>query len=469
MDYRIILLLLAATSFSLSSTSSTAFLDTAPRLAPSFFPMSPYRFLSRRHFISSSAVASSSLLLLPANSPAADSSTGKLPPAFSSLKPLGDRVHPITPEEFRARILRAQELMAQANPKYEAMLIGSGSSLIYFTGIRWWPSERLLAFVIPQTGDPIIVSPAFEEARMRESLRNPAEVHVWQEDESPTKLLAAALADRNIHSGRIGIEETFAFTFYDHFRAAAPAFDCVSADPITIACRAVKSPHELELMRLSCEATCDVFRAVFASLNEGMSQEDIGQLVTSGFAQMHLRGDALVLIGPSAALPHGSKQPQKLKGGDVILIDGGTKVEGYDSDVTRTGVLGKPSAKVQQVFEIVRGAQNAALGAAREGKLSGSVDDAARGVITTAGYGPDYKFFSHRLGHGIGLDGHEHPYLVRSSTTVLAPGMTFSNEPGIYIPGEFGLRCEDDMVITESGPAKLLTPGFQVSLEKPLG
>ena len=430
--------------------------------------MNPYRSLTRRRFLQAST-AGTALGLLPLPSIAADSPPGQLPPAFSSLKPLGERVHPITAEEFHVRIVRAQELMAQANPPLQALLIGPGSSLVYFTGIRWWPSERLLAFVIPRVGDPIIVSPAFEESRMRESLRNPAEVRVWQEDASPTKLIAAALADRNIRSGRIGIEETFAFTFYDHFRAAAPAFDCVSADPITIACRAVKSPHELELMRLSCEATCEVFRAVFASLKEGMSQEDIEQLVTSGFARMNLRGDALVLIGPSAALPHGSKQPQKLKEADVILIDGGTKVEGYDSDVTRTGVLGKPPAKVQQVFEIVRGAQNAALDAARAGKLSGSVDEAARVVITSAGYGPDYKFFTHRLGHGIGLDGHEHPYLVRASTTVLVPGMTFSNEPGIYIPGDFGLRCEDDMVITASGPAQLLTPGFQVSLQKPLG
>ena len=430
--------------------------------------MSAYRFLSRRRFLQSTS-AGAALALFPAPDPRVDSLSGQLPAAFTSLKPLGDRVQPITPEEFYARILRAQELMAQADPKFEALLIGPGSALVYFTGIRWWPSERLLAFVVPRTGEPIIVSPAFEESRMRESLRNPAEVRVWQEDGSPTKLIAAALADRNLRSGRIGIEETFAFTFYDHFRAAAPAFDCVSADPITIACRAVKSPHELELMRLSCEATCDVFRAVFASLKEGMSQEDIDHLVTSGFAKMNLRGDALVLIGSSAALPHGSKQPQELKEGDVILIDGGTKVEGYDSDVTRTGVLGKPSAKVQQVFEIVRGAQNAALGAARAGKLSGTVDDAARALITSAGFGPDYKFFTHRLGHGIGLDGHEHPYLVRASTTVLVPGMTFSNEPGIYIPGEFGLRCEDDMVITASGPSQLLTPGFQVSLEKPLG
>jgi Xaa-Pro dipeptidase len=212
-----------------------------------------------------------------------------------------------------------------------------------------------------------------------------------------------------------------------------------------------------------------VFRAAFASVKEGMSQEDIGKLVEGGFSKVGLRGGALVLLGASAALPHGTIKPQKLKEGDVILIDGGTQVEGYSSDVTRTGVLGKPSEKVTRVYEIVRKAQDAALDAARTGRLSGTVDDAARKVITDAGFGPDYKLFTHRLGHGIGLDGHEHPYLVRGSKTVLEPGMTFSNEPGIYIPGEFGLRCEDDMVIMADGPAQLLTPGFAVSLEKPLG
>ncbi len=184
---------------------------------------------------------------------------------------------------------------------------------------------------------------------------------------------------------------------------------------------------------------------------------------------MGLRGGALVLLGASAALPHGTQQPQKLKEGDVVLIDGGCGVEGYASDVTRTGILGKPSGKVARAFEIVRKAQDAALDAARAGRLSGSVDDAARSVITGAGHGPDYKFFTHRLGHGIGLDGHEHPYLVRGSTTVLQADMTFSNEPGIYVPGEFGLRCEDDMVIAADGPARLLTQGFALSLEKPFG
>ena len=420
-------------------------------------------FLSRRRFFQSSAVFPV-LALAPSifeQSP--------LPPSFSSLKPLGNRIHPITPEEFRNRLLHAQDLMSSLDPKFDAILLGPGTSLYYFTGIRWGLSERLLALLIPRTGQPLLISPAFEEGRMRELMRYPIEVRVWQEDESPTKLIAASLVDKNLRSGRIGIEEALLFTFYDHFRAAAPSFECVSADPITIASRAHKSPHELELMRLACEATCDVYRQVFLNLKEGISGEEISGMVTAGFAKMNLRGYALVLLGASAALPHGTKQPQKLKEGDVVLIDGGCLVEGYESDVTRTGILGKPSETIQRAYEIVRQAQDAALSAARAGRLSGSVDDAARSVITSAGFGPDYKFFTHRLGHGIGLDGHEHPYLVRGSTTVLEPGMTFSNEPGIYIPNEFGLRCEDDMVITADGPAQLLTPSFQVSLEKPLG
>jgi Xaa-Pro dipeptidase len=418
--------------------------------------------ISRRNFLHSTAAASAVALAPPLPQTQA-------PPAFSTLKPLGDRVHPVTADEFHGRLVRAQTLMSQSNPAYDAILIGPGTSLYYFSGIRWWLSERLLALVIPRTGQPILISPAFEEARMRESLLYSAEVRVWQEDESPAKLIATALADRGLRTGRVGIEERLPFTFYDHFRAAAPGYEFVSADPITIGCRAVKTPHELELMRLACEATCDVYRLVFANLKEGMTQEQVSELVSAGYAKMNLRGEAMVLFGPSAALPHGSKQPRTLKEGDVVLIDDGCTVEGYWSDVTRTGVFGKPSEKIQRAFETVRKAQDAALDAARAGKFSGSVDDAARSVITSAGYGPDYKFFSHRLGHGIGLDIHEHPYLVRGSQTVLEPGMTFSNEPGIYVPGEFGIRCEDVMAVTAEGPAQLLTPGFQVSLEKPLG
>ena len=440
-------------------------------------PSNPLPHSSRRRFLQGTAAATA-ILFNPHAAFAGVPGDDALPPAFSSLKPLGSRVHPILAEEFQRRLQRAQQLMAEPPtlaasqspvPKYDGLFLAPGTSLYYFTGIRWGLSERLLGLVLPRTGQPILIVPAFEEGRLREKLRFPIEVRVWQEDENPTKLAAVALADRGIHSGRIAIEEATAFTFFDHLREAAATLECVSGDPVTIACRAHKSPHELELMRLACEATFDVFRAVFASLKAGMSQDDIAHLVEAGFSKMGLHGGALVLLGASAALPHGSLKPQNLKEGDVVLIDGGCTVEGYESDVTRTGVLGKPSEKVSRAFEIVRKAQDAALDAARAGRLSGAVDDAARAVITGAGYGPDYKFFTHRLGHGIGLDGHEHPYLVRGSKTVLEPSMTFSNEPGIYIPGEFGMRCEDDMVIEAEGAAQLLTQGFGVSLEKPFG
>jgi len=430
---------------------------------------------SRRDFLKGTAMVSALALARPVEglagaipSTMAEDDSSALPTAFAALKPLGARVRPITADEFRERLLRAQKLMTESTPKYDALFVAPGTSLYYFTGIRWGMSERLLALVLPRKGEPIVVVPAFEEGRMREKLHFAAEVRAWQEDESPTKIAAAALADRGIRTGRVGVEETAAFTFFDHLRRAGPGFECVSADPVTIACRGRKSAHELELMRLACEATFDVFRAVFASLKEGMSQEDIGKLVEGGFTKMGLHGGALVLLGASAALPHGTIKPQKLKDGDVVLIDGGCTVEAYESDVTRTGMFGKAPEKVVRAYEIVRKAQDAALDAARTGRLSGTVDDVARKVVTDAVYGPDYKFFTHRLGHGIGLDGHEHPYLVRGSKTVLEPGMTFSNEPGIYIPGDFGLRCEDDMVIAADGPAQLLTAGFAVSLEKPL-
>src|SRR5258706_3069231 len=424
---------------------------------------------SRRRFFQVAGVLSAGALAPKAPGNGSDDSSA-LPAAFSGLKPLADRVHPITADEFSARIERAQSLMTEApgaasgSPsqatKYDALFFTPGTSLYYFTGIRWGLSERLVGLVLPRTGRPVLVVPAFEEGRLREKLHLPIEVRIWQEDQSPTEIAAKALADQNIRTGPIGIEETAGFTFSDHLRHAAPGFEYASADPVTIACRAHKSAHELELMRLASDATFDVFRATFASLKEGMSQDDIANLIEAGFAKMNLHGGALVLLGASAALPHGTLQPQKLKERDVVLIDGGCGVEGYASDVTRTSVYGKPTEKILRAYELVRKAQNDALEAARAGHLAGTVDDAARAVIVNGGFGPDYKFFTHRLGHGIGLDGHEHPYLVRGSKTVLEPGMTFSNEPGIYIPGEFGLRCEDDMVITADGPAQLLTQAF---------
>ncbi|HEY0703699.1 MAG TPA: Xaa-Pro peptidase family protein [Candidatus Acidoferrales bacterium] len=414
------------------------------------------------------AAAVASVARVTPAAPPQTASASALPPAFASLKPLGDRVKPIRAEEYQQRIAHAQELMANSKPQFQALFIAPGTSLVYFTGIHWWPSERILALLIPRHGDPFLVSPSFEEGRLREQLHWPIEIRTWQEDESPFAIAAKTLTDRGVTTGQVGVDAPMYYGFFDRMRQAATSLDFVSGSPVIDLCRAQKSAHELELMRLACSATFDVYKALFGSLKEGMTQREVGHLLELGFAKMNLEGDALVLFGPSAALPHGTHEEQILREGMGILIDGGTTVEGYHSDITRTGVLGKPTDQLQRAFEIVRGAQDAALAAAVAGHECGSVDDAARKVILDAGFGPNYKYFTHRLGHGIGLDEHEYPYLVRGSKITLQPNMTFSNEPGIYVPGEYGLRCEDDMAIAESGSAQLLTAGFQPSLEKPI-
>src|SRR5437762_8232385 len=204
---------------------------------------------SRRAFLGAAALGTASFLSDRSDHSQGAQDASPLPSQFSSLKPLGSRVVPISNEEFRARLTRAQQLMSDLSPKFDALFVAPGTSLYYFTGIRWWPSERLLALLLPRTGEPLFVCPAFEEGRLREQLRFPSEVRVWQEDESPTKLAAQALADHGLRAGRVAIDETTFFTFFDHFRSAASSFECASADPITIGCRAVKSSHELELMR----------------------------------------------------------------------------------------------------------------------------------------------------------------------------------------------------------------------------
>jgi Xaa-Pro dipeptidase len=431
--------------------------------------------ISRRDVLRVGAVATGAAAAGAGAAEFAQQGTGAgapLPPAFDALKPLGDRVKPITTEEYNARIAKAQKLMGDSasatTGKIDAVFIAPGTTLTYYLGFRWWPSERILALVIPREGDPLLISPSFEEARLREQLRWPIYVRVWEEDDNPYAVAAKWFGERGIRTGQVGIEQTTAYMFFDGLRKTVPSLTYTSGDPITVGCRAVKSEHELELMRLACEATCAVYKATLASLHEGMTQSEVERMVQRGYAKMQLRGGASVTFGASSALPHGSSEEQVLREGVGVMIDDGCVVEGYQSDVTRMGVLGKPTEKLQRAFEIVRHAQDAALAAAAAGHACGTVDDAARKVIVDVGYGPAYKYFEHRLGHGIGMDGHESPYLVHGNTVVMQPGMTFSNEPGIYVPGEFGMRCEDDMVISESGPAKLLTYGFQESLQKPI-
>jgi len=390
-----------------------------------------------------------------------------LPPAFDALQPLGERAKPITVDEFKGRIALAQRLMTDAKPQFSALYLTPSTSMYYFAGLRWGGGERLMALTIPRSGEPFLVCPGFEEGRLRELVKWPMEIRAWQEDESPYTLVVKSLADRGVRTGAIAVNEATPYFFFEGLRKAAGGFTFASGDPITAGCRIRKTAHEIELMSLANETTLNAIKAVFASLKDGMTQREVSGLLAQGYQRQGLSGGGLVLFGEWAALPHGTTNPQKLKEGDVVLIDCGGAVEGYAADITRTTVFGKPSDKMKRAFETVRKAQDAALAAAARGNLSGGVDDAARKVVTDAGFGQGYELFTHRLGHGIGLDGHEHPYLVRGSKTLLEPGMTFSNEPGIYIRGEFGLRCEDIMVISEGGPAQLVGSEFAKSLESP--
>lgn len=427
---------------------------------------------SRREFVRYSALATAGALYRPELSPDPDpqQAGGAMPPSIAALTSMRDQARPITVEERRARIEKARDLM-RANT-LDAILLTGGTSLDYFTGIRWGLSERMLAVVIPVAGRPFVVSPAFEEDRAREQLQkgplaDDADLRTWQEDESPYALVADGMKALGKAAGSLGVEETVRYVFSHGIGHAASAVEMDSATPVTAGCRGVKSAHEVELMRLASQVTLKAYHAAHQALKEGMTQEQFAGLVSMAHRRLGFSGGAGVQVGEYSALPHGSITPQVIKEGTILLIDGGCQVEGYNSDLSRTFVLGRATDKMKAVFEIEQRAQQAALASARPGVECQAVDAAARKVITDAGYGPDYRYFTHRVGHGIGMDGHEWPYLVRGNTLKLQPGMTFSDEPGIYIRGEFGVRLEDDMLITENG-AELLTP-TSPSLEDPFG
>jgi len=397
-----------------------------------------------------------------------------LPSSIAALKSRKSEASPITLEERAQRQERARQLMSEN--RMQAIVMMEGTSLRYFTGVRWWGGERMFAFVLPAKGAAFYVCPAFEEDRAREQISNApdgehAEVRTWQEDGNPYAHVQKGLLDRGIVSGNLGLEETMRYLFVNNLALNLPSAKLVSATPVTAGCRMIKSAHEIALMRLASQVTLAVYEAAYRALREGMAQHDVESLIETAYQRSGFPGEASVMVGEYSANPHGSNTPQVIREGTIIMIDDGCTVEGYQSDITRTFVLGKASGKdadkMRKVFDIVHAAQSAALKAARPGVRCREVDTAARKKIVDAGYGPDYKFFSHRLGHGLGMDGHEWPYLVSGSTTELQANMTTSNEPGIYIRGEFGVRLEDDMHVTEDG-AELFTPQSP-SLEEPFG
>jgi len=377
---------------------------------------------------------------------------------FDELKPMLDGIEPITVAEREERIETARRRMAENG--LDAIFLEAGSTLDYFTGVRWGRSERMTGAVLPARGEIAYVCPAFEEARLRELLLFGEDVRVWEEHESPFDQVAGVLRDRGLAAGRLGFEESVRFFLFDGIRAAAPQAEIASADPVTIPCRGLKSKAEIALIQRATEITAEAFKACIARLHEGMSQARFRELSVAAHRALGVVGHIDVQFGASTAFPHGSARPTFLKEGDVVLMDGSCTVEGYWSDISRTIVFGDPTTQQREIWELEQRAQAAAFAAAQVGVPMETVDAAARKVIVDAGFGPGYRVpgLPHRTGHGIGLDVHEHYYVVQGNTAPLAPGMCFSNEPMIAIYGEFGVRLEDCVYMTEDGPRYFTEP-----------
>ncbi|MGE5244183.1 MAG: M24 family metallopeptidase [Betaproteobacteria bacterium] len=392
-----------------------------------------------------------------------------VPAVIRALKPMTGGVVPISADERRGRLEKARRLMHDHG--IGAVLLEGGSSLFYFTGVSWSLSERPFVAVIPARGELGWVCPGFEEARARELVKAPnADVRVWQEDESPYERVAAILKDRGVSTGKVGIEERLRFFIFDGVRRAAPGIELVSADPVTAGCRMIKSPAELAIMKRANEITLTAYKAALSTLHEGMSAQDLRRNIFAAYTALGIgQAAALVLFGKYTAFPHGTSLPQTLREGDVVLVDDGCSLEGYQSDVTRTVVFGKPTQHQRDVWNLEKRAQAAAFAAVKPGVPCEAIDAAARKVIIDAGYGPGYKVpgLPHRTGHGIGIDGHEWTYLVKGNQTPLAPGMCFSDEPMITNYAEFGIRLEDCFHVTENGAEFFTQPS--PSIDKPFG
>jgi Xaa-Pro dipeptidase len=421
--------------------------------------------LTRRSFFGATGAVAAAIAARP-NAAFADAGKA-LPEPIAAMPVLSGQARPFTNAERQARIERAKTLMAAAKMDV-IVLANSTASSHYFADLSLYGGERLWALTIPAKAKPFLVCPAFEEGRARELLEagplgKDADVLAWQEDESPFALLGKGLKDRGLATGSVGLDENMKFVFAESIRAANPQLNVVLATPVTAGCRMVKDAHEIECIRLACRATLLVYRAVAQSLTPGMTTRDVQGLIEAAYTRVGFVGEASLNVDEFTALPHGSKQPQTLREGSILMLDDGCAVEGYTSDITRMFVLGKATEKMKRVFDLVKRAQTAALAAARPGVLAADVDAAARKVIVDGGYGPGFTYFTHRVGHGLGMDMHEWPYLVKNNMfgwdlqPHLAAGNVTSDEPGVYLRGEFGVRLEDDLLVTESG-AELLTP-----------
>ncbi|SPE22375.1 Peptidase M24 [Candidatus Sulfopaludibacter sp. SbA3] len=368
-----------------------------------------------------------------------------VPDSIRALKPMTDGVQPITNDERRARIGKARRLMAAQ--KIGGVYMERGSSMFYFTGTR-----NLSGLLIPVKGEIGWIVPAAEEQRAHDASRVGGKVFAYGESDGPFGVTRQALTDYGVSTGKIGLEEQVQFSVYDGLRKQIPSAEFLNATPVTAGCRMIKSKAEIALMQRAADVTIEAYRAGLATLREGMAPRELSGNIGAAYTALGFRGNVSVSFGKNTAFPHGSTVPQTLHTGDMILLDDGCSVDGYQSDITRAVVFGKPSSRQKQIWDLERKAQDAAFAAARLGATCESVDIAARKVITDAGFGPGYKLpgLPHRTGHGLGLDIHEWTYLVKGNTTRLEPGMCFSDEPMI-VEGEFGVRLEDCIYMAEDG------------------
>jgi Xaa-Pro dipeptidase len=406
--------------------------------------------LNRRNFIKASTLTGGAAMLTGLSGCEPKAKEVKKSP-LDGLTSMTKDVVPISVDERKGRIEHAQSLMTAM--KMDAIFLDGGTSMEYFTGLKWGNSERMMAAIIPRKGEVKYVGPHFEEERIRELIKIGSDVRTWEEHESPYKLVAQIFSDFGIRTGKIGIEERVRFFLFDGIKKEASHLEYEIANSVTATCRMIKSPAEIALMQKANDITIEAYKVAISMLREGMTQGEFSSIVSDAHSKLGASGGAFVSYGISSAFPHGSSTPQELKKGDVVLMDGGCKVGGYSSDITRTIIFGEPTKRQREVWDVEKKAQTAGFDAARLGDPCENVDIASRKVIVDAGFGPGYKVpgLPHRTGHGIGMDGHEWGNMVLDNKTPLQTGMCFSIEPTISIYGEFGIRLEDCAYMTEQG------------------
>ena len=419
---------------------------------------------SRRAFLRKSGIAVTLAGVAPSLLSSCTNSNSGIP-AVGSLQVMTSGVEPLTIVDFENRRERARQLMEDY--RIDALFIEGGTNLKYFYNISWWQSERLFGVLLPREGKAKWICPSFELDRAMESIPQGSNIVTWEEHESPYSVLSKACDLGGPGLKNIGLDPNTRNFVSEGFRRDTKA-EIKDGSVVTEWCRAIKTDKEIGYLDLANRITKLAYKFAFASLEKGMSTDDVRELIVSGHKAMGVAGSGSPTFGFMSSFPHGTAQKKLLEEGDIIMVDGGCTIEGFRSDVTRTIVFGEPSQKQISVFSAVLNAQKAAQSMTAPGVMAGDLDNAARTIISDAGYGPDYKYFAHRLGHGIGMDTHEFPYLFPGNTMALKRGMVFSNEPGIYIPGEFGIRIEDCFVVKDEG-AYMLGGMLTESITDPFG